>query len=138
MFCLRIYTAPEAESDFEKPHAEKELFPMEMASSVPISQEAMKSSICRRKAKTSKSLRNSSARGQSLQVKSALKNCLSLSKMTSRQVPLTETLLRANNPTAARFKEFLEFIKTYPDIPADTADALLTTINFIENKKRKR
>lgn len=63
MFCLRIYTAPKAESDLEKPHAEKELFPMEMVSSVPISQEAMKSSICRRKAKTSKSLRNSSARG---------------------------------------------------------------------------
>ena len=35
-------------------------------------------------------------------------------------------------PTTARFKEFLEFIKTYLDIPADTVDSLLTTLNFNE------
>ena len=41
-------------------------------------------------------------------------------------------------PQSANAKEFLELIKTYPDIPADAVDSLLKTIKFNENKEKKR
>lgn len=41
-------------------------------------------------------------------------------------------------PQSANTKEFLEQIKSYPDIPEDVVEALLHTINFNENIKIKR
>ena len=38
-------------------------------------------------------------------------------------------------PQSANTKEFLELIKTYPDIPADAVDSLLKTIKFEEKKE---
>lgn len=40
-------------------------------------------------------------------------------------------------PQSENSKEFFEFIKTYPDIPADVVDSLLTTIKFYENTEKK-
>ena len=40
-------------------------------------------------------------------------------------------------PQSANTKEFLEQIKSYPDIPADVVEALLRNINFNENLERK-
>ena len=40
-------------------------------------------------------------------------------------------------PQSANTKEFLEQIKSYPDIPADVVEALLHNINFNENIERK-
>ena len=43
-------------------------------------------------------------------------------------------------PKSANTKEFLELIKTYPDVTADAVDSLLKTIKFNEKKdmyKRK-
>ena len=38
-------------------------------------------------------------------------------------------------PQSANTKEFLELIKTYPDIPGDAVNSLLTTIKFNEKKE---
>lgn len=38
-------------------------------------------------------------------------------------------------PQSANTKEFLELIKTYPEIPADAVDSLLKTIKFEEKKE---
>ena len=40
-------------------------------------------------------------------------------------------------PQSANTKEFLEQIKSYPDIPADVVEALLHNINFNENIEKK-
>ena len=40
-------------------------------------------------------------------------------------------------PQSANTKEFLELIKTYPDIPADAVESLLKTIKFNENIEKK-
>lgn len=40
-------------------------------------------------------------------------------------------------PQSANTKEFLEQIKSYPDIPIDVVEALLHNINFNENTKKK-
>ena len=40
-------------------------------------------------------------------------------------------------PQSANTKEFLELIKTYPDIPGDAVNSLLTTIKFNEKKEVK-
>ena len=40
-------------------------------------------------------------------------------------------------PQSANTKEFLEQIKSYPDIPADVVEALLHTIHFNENTEKK-
>ncbi len=41
-------------------------------------------------------------------------------------------------PQSANTKEFLELIKTYPDIPADVVDSLLKNLNFNEQKEVKK
>ena len=38
-------------------------------------------------------------------------------------------------PKSANTKEFLELIKTYPDVTADAVDSLLKTIKFNEKKE---
>ena len=40
-------------------------------------------------------------------------------------------------PQSANTKEFLELVNTYPGIPADVVDSLLTTIKFYENTEKK-
>lgn len=41
-------------------------------------------------------------------------------------------------PQSSNTKEFLEFIKTYPDIPTDVVEELLNNINFNEKKEVKK
>lgn len=66
----------------------------------------------------------------------------SLSKAVAKSSRLmAEDLCREADfmlPQSANTKEFLELIKTYPDIPADAVDSLLKTIKFNENKEKKR
>ena len=39
-------------------------------------------------------------------------------------------------PQSANTKEFLEFIRNYPNIPTEVVDSLLTTIKFNEKKRK--
>ena len=40
-------------------------------------------------------------------------------------------------PQSANTKEFLELIKSYPDIPSDVVESLLGTIKFNEKTEKK-
>ena len=63
----------------------------------------------------------------------------SLSKAVAKSSRLmAEDLCREADfmlPQSANTKEFLELIKTYPEIPADAVDSLLKTIKFEEKKE---
>ncbi len=133
---------PKAEAALEKPHTEKELSPMEMSIICSNLARGCEKQYMPTESENFKKLAEfflSKAEPTAENIASQLPDILSKAVAKSSRL-MAEDLIREAGfmlPQSANTKEFLELIKSYPDIPVDVVEALLKTIKFNEEPEKK-